>query len=223
MDTLSVIIPTLNEEPLIVAAVERAWRLQPHEVLVVDGGSSDQTASLAEAAGAVVLHAPRGRGVQQNTGARQAGGSVLLFLHADTWLPPPAAVQLKQALCCADVAWGAFQQRIEARGRIYRWLEAGNAWRARVRGIPYGDQGIFVRRAVFERAGGFPEVPFMEDVLLSKLLRRKTRPVLLPGPIHVNPRRWQRRGVVRQTLLNWSLLALAAAGMPPERLVRWYR
>lgn len=223
MRELSIIIPVLNEEPTIAAAIERAWCLHPLEVLVVDGGSRDRTAALAQAAGATVLHAPQGRGVQQNAGAHQAQGAVLLFLHADTWLAPQATVQLEHALARDDVHWGAFQQQIEAEGALYRWLERGNAWRAGVRGRPYGDQGIFVRRSAFEHVGGFPEVQLMEDVLLARALRRLSRPVLLPGPIHVSPRHWERRGVIRQTLVNWGLLALAAVGVPPDRLAQWYR
>lgn len=223
MDTLSIVIPALDEEPIIAAAVERAWALQPREVLVADGGSRDRTAEFAQAAGAVVVHCPRGRGVQQNSAARQAQGTTLLFLHADTWLAPEAAGQLEQAMGRTEVVWGAFRQQIEAGGRMYRWLEWGNAWRAGVLHRPYGDQGIFVRRAAFEQVGGFQEVQLLEDVLLSRALGRLARPVLLPGPIHVSARRWQRRGIVRQTLLNWGLLTLAAFGVPPNRLAQWYR
>ncbi len=223
MHALSIIVPAIDEEPIIAAAVKRAWALGPLEVLVVDGGSRDRTAELAEAAGAVVLHSARGRGVQQNAGARHARGTTLLFLHADTWLAPQAAGQLEQALLGPGVVWGAFRQQIEAGGRLYRWLEWGNAWRAGVWGRPYGDQGIFVRRAAFEAVGGFPEVQLLEDVILGRALRRLARPVLLPGPIHVSARRWQRRGVLRQTLLNWGLLTLASFGVPPDRLAQWYR
>ncbi len=117
---------------------------------------------------------------------------------------------------------GAFRQQIEAEGLLYRWLERGNAWRVRRRGLPYGDQGIFVRRPLFEELGGFPDVRLMEDVLLMKALRRRAWPALLPGPLHVNARRWRRQGVIRQTIRNWLLLSAARAGVHPNRLARFY-
>ena len=118
---------------------------------------------------------------------------------------------------------GAFSQRIDAGGLAFRLLEWGNARRARWLGLPYGDQAIFVRREAFFAAGGFPDVPLMEDVLLMQRLRRRAWPLLLPGPVHVSARRWQRHGVVRQTIRNWALLAAFASGISPERLARYYR
>ena len=219
---VSIIIPALNEAALIGAAVGHAIEARPHEVLVVDGGSADGTAELARQAGAAVLASAPGRARQQNMGAAQATGDVLLFLHADCWLPPEAMRQIDASLADESVACGAFRQQIEAEGRVYRWLERGNAWRALRRGLPYGDQGIFVRREVFVEEGGFPDVRLMEDLLLMRRLRRRWRPVLLPGPLHVSARRWERQGVVRQTLRNWSLLMAAWLGVPPDRLATFY-
>ncbi len=204
--TISIIIPTLNEAALVTQAVARAWETSPHEVLVADGGSDDGTVEAAGAAGASVVEAPRGRASQQNAAARRATGDVLLFLHADTWLSADGMRQIEQALADRDVECGAFRQWIDAKGRLYRWLERGNGWRAAHRGLPYGDQGIFVRRGVFEEVGGFPELRLMEDLFLMKRLRRRSRPVLLPGPLHVSARRWQRYGILRQTARNWLLL-----------------
>jgi rSAM/selenodomain-associated transferase 2 len=191
-------------------------------VIVADGGSSDDTVSLARSAGARVVDCPRGRAVQQNVGARAASGDVLLFLHADTRLAENGVRQIEAALADVRVGCGAFRQAIEAEGRLYRLLEWGNGQRAAHRGLAYGDQGIFVRRALFEEVGGFPELKLMEDVFLLKRLRRRTWPVLLPGPLYVSARRWQRRGVVRQTLRNWTLLASARLGVHPDRLARFY-
>ena len=129
--------------------------------------------------------------------------------------------QIECSLSDPQVGCGAFKQSIEANGWIYRLLEDGNAWRAEYRGLPYGDQGIFVRRGLFDVVGGFPEVSLMEDVFLMRRLRRRSWPVLLPG-LFGDARRWQRRGVVRQTLLNWSLLAAARLGVHPDRLARFY-
>ena len=220
---ISIIIPALNEEPNIAAAVDRAWQTRPAEVIVVDGGSRDSTISLAHGAGADVIECLPGRARQQNAGARRATGDVLLFLHADTWLAPEGLAQIEAALADERVLCGAFIQRIDAEERLYRWLERGNAWRALRRGLPYGDQGIFTRRSVFLEQGGFPDLQLMEDVMFMRQLRRRTRPVLLPGPLHVSARRWQRHGVIRQTACNWLLLAAARLGVHPDRLARFYK
>lgn len=222
MPKTSIIIPALNEAARIAEAVRRARETGPYEVIVVDGGSGDETAALARQAGANVLITVPGRAVQQNIGARHATGDVLLFLHADTWLPPHAVRQIESALADAAVGCGAFRQQIEAEGLAYRLLERGNAWRVKRRGMAYGDQGIFVRRALFDELGGFPEVRLMEDLLLMKRLRRRSRPELLPGPLHISARRWQRHGVVRQTARNWLLLAAARFGVSPDRLAQFY-
>ncbi len=218
---VSVIIPALNEAANIAAAIDGAWRAGAREVIVVDGGSGDGTLEIAAGQSCLALSSARGRAVQQNVGARQASGDVLLFLHADTWLAAGGVGQIVEAVREAHVIAGAFRQCITAAGVLYRLLERGNALRARW-GRPYGDQGIFVRRDVFERVGGFPEVRLLEDVLLSRQLRRVGRLVLLPGPLHVSARRWQRHGVVRQTLRNWRILAAARLGVSPDRLAGLY-
>ncbi len=219
---VSIIIPTLNEAHRIGQAVEWAWANGPHEVLVVDGDSCDETTAVAERQGARVLRGVRGRASQQNLGAAEATGDVLLFLHADNLLGPDGVRQIVHVLKNPAVLGGAFRQQIAAPGLSYRLLERGNALRARLLGLPYGDQGIFLRREVFQRLGGFPEVALMEDLLLMRKLRRRSRPVLLPGPLRVSPRRWQKSGVVRQTLRNWSLLAAEGLGVSPSSLARFY-
>lgn len=219
---VSIVIPALNEAAVIAAAVQRARALAPREVLVVDGGSVDATAELARSAGAEVLAARRGRALQQNAGAHAARGAWLLFLHADCWLDARAADQIATVLARPGTTHGAFRQRIAARGCVFRALEHGNAARVRLLGLPYGDQGIFVRRDLFWSLGGFPEVALLEDVLLAQRLRRIRRPALLTGPLHVSARRWQRQGVLRQTLRNWSILAAFAGGVSPDRLARFY-
>jgi rSAM/selenodomain-associated transferase 2 len=219
---ISVVIPTVNEEALIERAVASSWEAGADEVLVVDGDSSDQTTERARLHGAQVISGPLGRAVQQNLGAQQASGDVLLFLHADNWLDASVGGQLRKCLSDKSILGGAFRQQIDAQGRLYRWLEHGNAARVRWRGMAYGDQAIFMRREWFEQLGGFPEVKLMEDLLLMRAFRKRSRPVLLPGPVHVHPRRWQQRGVVRQTLRNWALLGAQALGVPPDRLVKFY-
>ena len=219
----SVVIPALNEEENIARAINSALAAGADEVIVVDGGSRDRTREIARMRDCRVLERPRGRAMQQNAGAAAARGDVLLFLHADNWLEPAVGDQLRAAFADERAQAGAFEQRIEAVGAIWRLLEKGNTARARHFGRPYGDQGIFLRRELFDRLGGFPQVKLMEDVLLMRAVRRITRPILLPGPIHVSPRRWLNRGVILQTLLNWSLLAAAKLGVHPDRLARYYR
>jgi len=165
---------------------------------------------------------PRSRARQQNLAAQVARGDVLLFQHADNWLEPGAVNQIRAALANRCVGGGAFRQRIEAEGRLYRALERGNAMRVARLKLPYGDQGIFLRREIFLAAGGFPDVPILEDILLMQKVRRRVGLALLPGPIHVSARRWRRHGVVRQTLRNWALLAAHGMGVSPERLARFY-
>ena len=220
---LSIVIPTLNEVERISQNVHRAFMLRPLEVVVVDGQSEDGTADVARSAGASVLVSKRGRGCQLNAGATVASGDVLLFLHADCWLEPDATRQIEVALTNPDTVGGAFRQRIDHTGRVFRFLEWGNAARARLWKLPYGDQGIFLRREVFVAVGGFAEVRLMEDVLLMRELhRRHSRIELLDGPLHVDARRWLSQGVVRQTIRNWLLLAGLRLGISPDLLAKFY-
>lgn len=220
---ISIVTPAWNEGGRIGRAVRSAIENGALDVIVVDGGSEDHTRAEAADAGAIVIDSPRGRAKQQNAGAEVARGEVLLFLHADNWLAPGALEQVLAAFADPSVLVAAFRQRIEAAGCAYRLLEWGNAARVRWRAMAYGDQGICIRRATFERCGGFPSVGLMEDVLLMRAVRRLGRPVLLPGPLYVDARRWRRHGVVRQTLRNWSLLAAERCGVAPDRLAGWYR
>jgi len=220
---LSVVIPTLNEAAHIVGCLECVHAAGIENIIVVDGGSDDDTRNLAEQAGAVVIQSPAGRATQQNLGASRATGDVVLFLHADCRLPADAADQVQTALAEPSSAiGGCFQQRVDASGVVYRWLERGNAFRARWLKWAYGDQGIFLKRCVFERVGGFPDLPFMEDLKLMQRLKREGSIRVLPGPLTVSARRWKNRGPVRQTFRNWALITAAMFGMSPKRLVRHY-
>ena len=220
---LSVIVPAVNEESRITGAVSSAWAAGAIEVIVVDGGSQDETCRLAVEAGARLISSRPRRAVQQNVGARETRGDVLLFLHADCRLPVDAGAQVDEALDDAGVVGGAFRQEIDAGGWLFRWLERGNARRALRRQVPYGDQGLFVRRDCFAAAGGFPVVPLMDDVMLAHNLRRIGRLALVEGPLRVDARRWRQRGVIPQTLRNWCLLSAWRCGVPLERLAGVYR
>lgn len=219
---LSVIIPALNEATDIATAVERAFGLEPLEVLVADGGSTDGTQAIVQATKAKLLEVPRGRARQQNAAAASASGDLLLFLHADCWLEPQAKTQIEQWSLSKSIAGGTFQQKIDATGPIYRLLEYGNSLRVCITRVAFGDQGILVRSEVFNQLGGFPDVALMEDVLFMRKLKEWGRLQLLPGPLHVDARRWVKHGPIRQTLRNWFLLTAEQFGVHPNKLSQLY-
>lgn len=218
---ISVIIPALNEGTQMADAIRRTREAGASEIIVVDGGSTDRTLAAADAADQVIL-SPSGRARQQNAGAAAATGDVLSFLHADCRLPLDGLSAISAALDDDRCVGGCFRQAIAGDGLGYRLLETGNAWRVRMLGWAYGDQGIFVRRSVFEELGGFPDVPLMEDLYFMKRLKRKGRLTLLHARLQVSPRRWQSQGIVRQTLRNWRYIALAHCGVPLDRLASSY-
>lgn len=218
---ISIVIPTLNEQTSVGIAIESAIDAGGGEIIVADGGSTDRTLSVARDAGASkIVHSFPGRGIQQNAGAAVATRDVILFLHADNRLGADCLMQIAAA---GDFVWGCFHHRIDSPRRRFRSIEYGNGLRVRWSAMAFGDQAIFVRTSVFRQQGGFPEIPLMEDVELSRRLRRLRRPRLLPGPITISPRRWEKHGVVRQTLTNWSIQLAHAVGTSPEKLSRWYR
>jgi len=206
----------------VAMAVDRAWQAGADEVIVSDGGSTDGTDGIAAQLCCRFVRGLPGRAKQQNLGARVASGDILLFLHADNWLERGSVDQVRRATRQGRHQGGAFRQAIEAEGRLYRLLEHGNAARVRLWGLAYGDQGIFVARETFARLGRFPELALMEDLRFMRRLRRHSRPLLLPGPLHVSARRWQQNGVIRQSLRNWSLLAAEKCGVSPDYLARYY-
>jgi rSAM/selenodomain-associated transferase 2 len=222
---ITIVIPTLNE----AAGIEGTLRpLQPlrergHQVVVVDGGSTDQTVSVARGmADDVAVSAP-GRALQQNAGAARATGDVLLFLHADTLLPPDADRLILDGLGTSGRSWGRFDVRLSGRQPALRVVERMMNLRSRATGIATGDQAIFVRRDWFRRAGGFPRIPLMEDVALSRTLRRMGPPLCLRRTVLTSSRRWEQRGILRTVVLMWRLRAAYALGADPARLAERYR
>ena len=216
--SISVVIPALDEEKRLPAAIQSVRA--DADVIVVDGGSRDATRAVAAAEGARVLESPRGRGRQLDEGARAATGDWLVFLHADTRLEAgwaDALVSLPE-----DVAGGAFRLAIDSDRLAFRIVERAVRARVRLFALPYGDQGLFVRREAYARVGGMPHLPLMEDVAFVKRLRRAGRLAFLPVRAFTSARRWERDGVLRATLRNWWLVGLYAAGRSPERLAQLY-
>jgi rSAM/selenodomain-associated transferase 2 len=219
---VSVIIPTLNEENCLAQTLEHVRLHNPHEIIVVDGGSTDRTREIAATTADLFVQAPRGRGSQMNEGAKVASGKILVFLHADCMLETGALASAEECLLKPGVAAGCFSMVVASPGVLYRWIDFVADVRVRFAGLIYGDQGMFVRRNLFAQLGGFPTYKLMEDVFFSRTLRRHGRLAVAMRRIFVSPRRWRRNGIVRQTIGNWALLGLAAGGVHPDRLADWY-
>jgi rSAM/selenodomain-associated transferase 2 len=215
-ERLSIVVPTLNEAGGVRAALEALapLRARGHEVIVVDGGSSDGTPELAAGLCDRVVNAQRGRASQMNAGARAATGDMFLFLHADTRLPPQADVLALQA-----PLWGRFDVQIEGRHRRLKVVAWAMNLRSRLTGIATGDQAIFVRRDAFP---GFPEIALMEDVAFSAMMKRRARPACLRARVLTSGRRWESRGVLRTIWLMWRLRLMYFLGARPDQLARRY-
>ncbi len=221
---ITVVVPVLNEADLAADLGRRLATLAAAndvEVVVVDGGSSDLTADLLRDAGLRLLSAARGRASQMNAGARATGGEVLLFLHADTRLPQDAPAAIRGAVG-AGAVWGRFDVIIDGRSRWLPLVAGMMNLRSRLTGIATGDQALFVRRALFEQIGGFPEQPLMEDVELSKRLKAVARPACLRATVTTSGRRWDRHGVWPTILLMWRLRLAYWRGVPAAELARRY-
>jgi rSAM/selenodomain-associated transferase 2 len=216
-----VIVPTLNEQAHLPATLSRIALAPGDELIVVDGGSSDQTVPLAHQFTCQVLHSARGRAAQMNYGARHAHGDILLFLHADTLLPPHGLEAVRQAIQAGAVG-GAFRLVITPPTLALRLVAWGTNVRARLGQLPYGDQALFMPRHVFEALGGYDDVPFMEDVRLVQALRQRGRLMIIAPAVQTSGRRWQRDGVLYTTVRNTVLITLYFCGVPPATLQRWY-
>ena len=219
---ISIIIPALNEAPSLMATLATTRGASTGEVIVVDGGSEDDTVAIAESFGARVLTAQAGRACQMNAGAAEASGEVLMFLHADTRLPKDFDAYILDALAEPGAIAGAFMLGLDRRQRGLRFIEMMANWRSRKLQMPYGDQAIFMRTEVWRRFGGFPLMPLMEDFEMMRRLRRQGRVVIAPVPVISSARRWLKLGVFRTTLINQMIITAYLAGVAPERIVRWY-
>jgi rSAM/selenodomain-associated transferase 2 len=220
---LSIIMPVLDESAEIDAALRplAPYRARGAEVIVVDGGSSDNTVALARPFATQVLAAARGRAEQMNAGAAAAKGDVLLFLHADTRLPADADRLILDGLARTHRAWGRFDIRFDDGGWL-RVVALMMNWRSRLTGICTGDQALFVTRAAFDSIGGFPSIALMEDVAASARLKRVSRPLCLHARVTTSGRRWRRHGIWRTILLMWRLRLAYFFGADPKRLAQTY-
>ncbi len=220
---ISIIIPTLNEADNIDRTLRAAAAPEVREIIVVDGGSTDNTLTIARAHGAIIHHSPAGRARQMNHGAEAARGTILLFLHADTLLPPGFQHHITQIMRQPNTAAGAFRFAIDRPGIGSRLVEAGTNLRTRLLHLPYGDQAIFVNGDLFKKIGGYPPQPILEDVLLIRALRQYGRIRTTPAAAITSGRRWQRLGLLGTTLINQAIMLGYLFGLPPQLLKGWYR
>ena len=221
---LSIIIPCLNESEGIVDALTALAPLRTRgvEIVVVDGGSEDATVARAQPHADQVITATRGRALQMNAGAAQARGDILLFLHADCRLPIAADALITHGLNRAQRTWGRFDVALNGSHALLRVVGAMMNLRSRITGVSTGDQGLFVTRSLFEAAGRFPPIPLMEDVALTRQLRRYGAPLNLRHRMMVSSRRWGKHGVLRTVLLMWWLRLQYGLGADPGKLALAY-
>ena len=219
---LAIVVPVLNEAANLPALHTHLQQIAVNaEVILVDGGSTDDTVHLARSAGLNVVHASRGRARQMNAGALATQAPHLLFLHADTQLPEAALARVQEAL--QHHAWGRFDVQIQGQAKMLRVVAALMNWRSRLTGIATGDQAMFMTRQAYVQAGGFPDQPLMEDIEMSAALKAISAPACLRHQVITSGRRWERRGVWRTIFLMWRLRLAYWLGAPAESLARAYR
>jgi len=219
---ISVIIPVLNEEKTIASTLDALARPAPYEIILVDGGSTDRTAEICRRYDVEVLVTDRGRARQMNLGARDASGDVLLFLHADTRLPASALSDISESLSDTRYVGGRFDIELDGKHWMLKVIGRLISYRSRISKVGTGDQAIFVRREIFERIGGYPEVPFMEDIAFCRTLKSLGKIACLRSCVITSARRWEIDGVWRTILRMWILKLLYLAGVSPSRLERFY-
>jgi rSAM/selenodomain-associated transferase 2 len=223
MAQLSIIVPTLDEETEIADALDALAPLRRRgvEVIVADGGSRDRTVEIARPLADQLIAAPRGRAAQMNAGAKAVRGDTLMFLHADTRLPADADRLVAYAMQ-GERVWGRFDVRITGRHLLLPLVAALMNIRSQITGIATGDQAIFVKRSAFNEIGGYPDVPLMEDIALSRRLKRVSRPICLSARVTTSGRRWDERGFIRTVALMWWLRLAYFCGAHPTALARRY-
>lgn len=220
---ISVILPVLNEAGRIAGCLDRLLATPGLEIIVVDGGSQDQTRAIAREKPVISLLSSTGRAGQMNAGARVATDSILIFLHADTQLPDNFDQLVIETLGQPGVVAGAFDLRIDGSEVGLRWVEWGVKWRSRLLQMPYGDQALFMKAHTFEQIGGFPEIPLMEDFELVRRLKRMGKVAIAPASVLTSGRRWKQLGIWKTTAINQAIILAYLVGVAPDKLSRWYR
>ena len=227
MPKFSFIIPVWNEEAIISRTIEQVRGLAAFgdaEIIVVDGDPAGRTITVARHMGVKTAISEKGRGIQMNLGASLAEGEILIFLHADTLLPPDALELIETAMEDSSCIAGAFDLAIDSARPAFRLIEKASSFRSRMTRIPYGDQTIFIRKRDFRDLGGFNNIPVMEDVeFMQRIKKRKGKICIIGRAVRTSPRRWEKEGIVYTTLRNWLLIALYFCGVKPEKLIRFYR
>jgi rSAM/selenodomain-associated transferase 2 len=218
----SIIIPTLNEEKTIESCLSALQPLRNNcEIIIVDGGSIDNTRVIARSLADKVVSSDKGRARQMNNGARYASGNVLIFLHADTSLPENA-LQLIQQKLNSSRKWGRFDIQLSGNHFMLKVIAQMMNWRSRLTGIATGDQVIFVTRLAFEKAGQYPEINLMEDIAICKALRKISPPICLKAKVISSGRRWERYGIYKTILLMWNIRLRYFFGADPQILAFLY-
>jgi rSAM/selenodomain-associated transferase 2 len=222
---ITLIVPALNEADGIVDTLRALQEMRGRgiEIIVADGGSSDDTVAVCAPLADRVIIADTGRARQMQAGATLARGSVLWFLHADSLAPRNADRAIATALVSGERHWGRFDVRFPQAGLLLRVVAILMNLRSRLTGIATGDQGIFVTRALFERVNGYPQIPLMEDIALSRRLKHHSRPACLHDTLITSARRWQMQGTLRTILVMWSLRLAYFLGASPARLAQFYK
>ncbi|MEG3838958.1 TIGR04283 family arsenosugar biosynthesis glycosyltransferase [Microcoleus sp. herbarium14] len=221
---ISIIIPVLNEANTIARVISTARNAENIEIIVADGGSSDGTVEIAQNRADRAISTAPGRATQMNAGAAASTGDILLFLHADTLLPRGYDSGVRQALAAkpSSVA-GAFELKIDGRRLCLRLVETGVNWRSNFLQMPYGDQAIFLSSATFDKIGGFPDLPLMEDFEFVRRLKKQGRIEIVPQSVLTSARRWQQVGVLKTTIINQIVIIAYFLGVSPDRLAFWYK
>jgi rSAM/selenodomain-associated transferase 2 len=224
MIEISIIIPVLNEETFILKTLKNLRQNEAIEVIVVDGGSKDNTVQLVQNMGIKIIKLTQAsRSLQMNQGALLATGNILLFLHADTILPQGYDELILNGFSNSKIVGGAFKLKIDLSLFSLRLIEILVNWRSQIFSIPYGDQGIFVKTSVFREIGGFTNLPIMEDFEFMQKLNKRGKIIIVSAKVVTSGRRWQKLGVVKTTLINQLIILGYYLGISPQKLVRWYR